>query len=319
VSKFGFVYIWFDRKHHRFYIGSHWGTLDDGYICSSRWMRKAYRRRKGDFNRRIIAKVFSSRADLLIEEQRWLDMIQDHELRVKYYNLQKHAGYRWHTDETRHLSMIEKIKASLNTPEVKEKKSRAAKAAWNDERRQYQSDLFKGREVSQEHRDKISKTLTGRPCPHNERPWTEEYRAQYYESGKPARDAERLKKLNKKKRDCEHCGKSVRLSEYTTFHGERCLTNPNNTEDTRILTINKIKAEDRYQFSGYYITPWGRFASSTEAASNTPYFYKSIRKWCKSRNGETFKHKRSHIPQEWIGRTPAEIGFSFEPVQVTPK
>ena len=35
--KYGFVYIWYDRKHHRYYIGCHWGTIDDGYICSSNW------------------------------------------------------------------------------------------------------------------------------------------------------------------------------------------------------------------------------------------------------------------------------------------
>ena len=29
MEKHGFVYIWFDRKHRRFYIGSHWGTEDD--------------------------------------------------------------------------------------------------------------------------------------------------------------------------------------------------------------------------------------------------------------------------------------------------
>lgn len=40
MSKYGFVYIWFDRKHHRFYIGCHWGHEEDGYICSSNWMRE---------------------------------------------------------------------------------------------------------------------------------------------------------------------------------------------------------------------------------------------------------------------------------------
>lgn len=36
MEKHGFVYIWFDKKKNMFYIGSHWGHEQDGYICSSR-------------------------------------------------------------------------------------------------------------------------------------------------------------------------------------------------------------------------------------------------------------------------------------------
>jgi len=32
MQKYGFVYIWFDRKHKRYYIDSHWGKEDDSYI-----------------------------------------------------------------------------------------------------------------------------------------------------------------------------------------------------------------------------------------------------------------------------------------------
>lgn len=84
---FGFVYIWRDRKHNRYYVGSHLGSIDDGYVCSSRWMNKAYKRRPQDFKRRIL-KYWSekNRKNLLLEERRWLDMIQDHELGNRYYN-----------------------------------------------------------------------------------------------------------------------------------------------------------------------------------------------------------------------------------------
>lgn len=43
TEKYGFVYIWRDKKHNRYYIGCHWGTTDDGYICSSPWMKQAYK------------------------------------------------------------------------------------------------------------------------------------------------------------------------------------------------------------------------------------------------------------------------------------
>ena len=86
MEKYGFVYIWYDKKHKRYYIGSHWGTENDGYICSSRWMRKAYRRRPNDFKRRIIARVYESKNALLDKEHEWMLLIKDEELGDKYYN-----------------------------------------------------------------------------------------------------------------------------------------------------------------------------------------------------------------------------------------
>ena len=59
MEKYGFVYIWYDRKHRRYYIGSHWGTENDNYICSSHWMIKSYKRRPEDFRRKII-KIISN-------------------------------------------------------------------------------------------------------------------------------------------------------------------------------------------------------------------------------------------------------------------
>jgi len=51
-------------------------------------MRKAYRRRPEDFKkRRIIARIYTNRKDLLDEEYRWLQMIKPEELGKRYYNL----------------------------------------------------------------------------------------------------------------------------------------------------------------------------------------------------------------------------------------
>ena len=57
MEKYGFVYIWFDKKHKMYYIGCHWGTETDGYICSSNRMKNAYRRRPKDFKRKILENV----------------------------------------------------------------------------------------------------------------------------------------------------------------------------------------------------------------------------------------------------------------------
>lgn len=93
-QKYGFVYIWRDRKRKMFYIGCHWGHVNDGYICSSNRMRDAYRRRPGDFRRRILKTNIIDRKVLLDEEFLWLKMIDDTELNTRYYNaINKRFGH----------------------------------------------------------------------------------------------------------------------------------------------------------------------------------------------------------------------------------
>jgi len=124
MKKHGFVYLWYDRKHHRYYIGSHWGSEQDGYVCSSSWMKRAYRLRPHDFRRRILVKELSSPYDMFQEEQRWLDMIKPEEMRVRYYNLCKFAKNHWRTSNDVG-STVEKIaantKAAMARPEVRQR------------------------------------------------------------------------------------------------------------------------------------------------------------------------------------------------------
>jgi hypothetical protein len=113
MEKYGFIYIWYDSRRKMYYIGSHYGTKDDGYICSSNRMRDAYRRRPQDFRRRIL-KINILRNELLDEEYKWLQLIPDDELGKKYYNLRKHKWGHWSTDENKRLTVGEKISASPN-------------------------------------------------------------------------------------------------------------------------------------------------------------------------------------------------------------
>lgn len=50
-----FVYCWTDHQTNKLYVGSHKGTTDDGYVCSSKHMMKEYKKRPADFTRQIIA------------------------------------------------------------------------------------------------------------------------------------------------------------------------------------------------------------------------------------------------------------------------
>lgn len=104
--KYGFIYIWYDRKHRKYYIGRHWGDEHDGYICSSTNMRNNYKNRSADFKRRVVSRVYTNNNDLVAEEQRWLDMASSKGLFNRYYNRSFKAHTpsmrgRKHTDETK--------------------------------------------------------------------------------------------------------------------------------------------------------------------------------------------------------------------------
>ena len=113
MEKTGFIYIWYDRKRKMYYIGSHWGRIDDGYICSSNRMRDAYRRRPQDFKRRII-KIGIERTKLLDEEHEWLQKIKESELGKKYYNLRQHKWGHWSTDVNMRDKIVSKLYGNTN-------------------------------------------------------------------------------------------------------------------------------------------------------------------------------------------------------------
>ena len=112
MKKYGFVYIWFDRKHNRFYIGCRWGHEDDGYICSSPWMKQGYNHRPQDFKREVLSRVYSDKKALLEEEYRWLSKIKSEELGKRYYNLHNHHFGHWSSDENLRMTVGQKISAA---------------------------------------------------------------------------------------------------------------------------------------------------------------------------------------------------------------
>lgn len=50
----GFVYKWYDTSNNMYYIGSHKGDVNDGYIGSGVYFLKSYKKRKESFFREII-------------------------------------------------------------------------------------------------------------------------------------------------------------------------------------------------------------------------------------------------------------------------
>ena len=117
VDYHGFVYLWRDHVHKKYYIGSHLGSIHDHYIGSNNWLKNAYQKRPHTFTRRIIQwlpfhnepqEIALSRLHEL--EQRWLDMIDDKELSIsknvlagtnRYYNMKKTAAGGSHKGQTK--------------------------------------------------------------------------------------------------------------------------------------------------------------------------------------------------------------------------
>jgi hypothetical protein len=167
----GFIYVWYDRKHKRYYIGSHWGSPDDGYICSSSWMKKAYRLRTTDFKRRIVATA-ASRSDLIREEQRWLDMMDDDKLavrqtkdrsKVRYYNFMKRADHLWHVDDKKRESVAERLSILKKGKPLKfsDPSERARKISETKRRKFEEARAAEGHSFSEETRAKMAQKKIG--------------------------------------------------------------------------------------------------------------------------------------------------------------
>jgi hypothetical protein len=167
MEKEGFVYIWYDKKHERYYIGCHWGTEDDGYICSSSWMRNSYKRRPHDFKRRIIQRNIL-RENLMAEEHRWLIMIPKDELGKKYYNLHNHHFGHWSIDNRTHMSVCEKLseasKRLHQNPEYKEKymEGRKKMPPQTQEQIEKRAKANTGQKRTEETKRKISQSNKGK-------------------------------------------------------------------------------------------------------------------------------------------------------------
>lgn len=161
MEKEGFIYIWYDCYRKMFYLGCHWGTEDDGYICSSNRMRDAHRRRPQDFRRRIIQKGIE-KASLKDVEHMWLRLIKDEELGTRFYNLTKQkSGFgtgarqnaRYWLGKRRPVETKVKISQAL--------KGRSGTAHTADTKAKM-SQSKKGKVFSEEHRRKLSEARKGK-------------------------------------------------------------------------------------------------------------------------------------------------------------
>jgi hypothetical protein len=223
MEKYGFVYIWFDRKRKMYYIGCHWGTETDGYICSSTRMRNAYKRRPHDFRRKIVSKIYSSRADTINKEYEWLSLVTEEELGTKYYNLTKHKNGHWTTEEERFKSLSEKIsqktKEAMYRPEVREKYlaglSKRDNGASRPEVRAKMSASNKGKNTGKDNSKAVAISAELR----RGIPLSEEHRLKI-------KKTTIFKELNNKKIKCLYCDFEGNAGNIGRYHNEKCKQKP---------------------------------------------------------------------------------------------
>ena len=115
-----FVYCWTDKVNNKLYVGSHKGSADDGYVCSSKYMMEEYNRRPQDFSRQIVAR--GKHADIRKLEAKILQSV-DAKLNEGFYNRHNNDGFYfdgWTKDsisEEHKINMSIAAKKRKRTPE----------------------------------------------------------------------------------------------------------------------------------------------------------------------------------------------------------
>ncbi len=91
---FGFVYIWHDTIKSKYVIGSHLGSIDDGYLTSTGgiYVRRVFKKRPKTMKRRILGYCTTNSIEELQKiEQKWLDLRPNIISNPKYYNQKQWA------------------------------------------------------------------------------------------------------------------------------------------------------------------------------------------------------------------------------------
>lgn len=149
--KTSFVYCWTDHDTNKLYIGYHTGDKDDGYICSSKYMKAEYAKRPGSFTRQILA---SGELHDMIAYETLLLKICDAAKSPDFYNRHNNNGKyvsKGHTLESRKKMSLSKT-GMKRSDESRLKQSKSTSGANNH---------FYGKKHSVETRQLLSKMKKG--------------------------------------------------------------------------------------------------------------------------------------------------------------
>lgn len=152
MENIGFVYKWNDFYNGKYYIGSHLGDVNDGYVGSGSYFKKAYKKRKECFSREIlyIGKDYIELEEFILQE---LDCKND----INSYNLTNNArGVSMQSEESKRK--ISKSKKG-NTYFSKEHRKKLSEKKKGELHPCYGTEgYYKGMKHSKESRLKMSKS-----------------------------------------------------------------------------------------------------------------------------------------------------------------
>lgn len=174
------------------------------------------------------------------------------------------------------------------------------------------SDSSKNKILSKKHKQNLSKSLSGRKL-------SEEHKQNISDGlkGKP-KSKEHKNHLSRSQKN-KVVSDETRQKLSNALKGEK---NPNfgkpKSDETKQKLSDANKGEKHHSFSGYYITPVGKFASIIEAQENglANISVNTIRNWCKNNQRIITKlsiSRSNYLTSDMIGKTYKEIGFDFEP------
>jgi len=193
----GFIYKWVNQINGKWYIGSHKGSLDDGYRHSSRILSAA--------EQKYGLENFSR--EILFEGNYEEDQIREKEAAfLKFYDAANNPD-SYNQSNIRGTSCI--------SQEAREKISLAnSLRERGPEERQKLSEAHKGKKKTPEHIAKMSRALKGRTVWNKGIPRTEEWKQ---------RHSKRMKGRTPASIVCEHCNRSIcGPSNYYRYHDKNC-------------------------------------------------------------------------------------------------
>ena len=155
-----FIYRWFDRTLNKFYIGSHYGEVNDGYLFGGIDIKKEYKERPDDFEREILSyHLVSEYSEIRKIEKEYL-IKYDVENNDMFYNRtnESYGGYHKKSVEKRLNDIDENGLNHFQRSSIKMVKTRKERDNYKTAKvKEYITKMGKMDDI----KNKISETLTG--------------------------------------------------------------------------------------------------------------------------------------------------------------